>query len=152
MSTSERNNAPGFELDRENHSIKFVRRVATTPERMFAAWIDPDQLTQWWDPSGRPLVSCEVDAREGGRFRFVNAGREHMPFEGNYVRVTFPIEIVFDAMGARGTIRFENVAAGHTRMTVSIRCSSPDHLKQFLEIGIAEDTAQTLDNLVAFAG
>jgi hypothetical protein len=37
---------------------------------------------------------------------------------------------------------------GATRMQVSIRCSSAEHLEQFVEIGVDVNTERTLDNLV----
>jgi hypothetical protein len=36
-----------------------------------------------------------------------------------------------------------------TRMTVEIACRSPDHLAQFVAMGIAAGTNRTLDNLAS---
>jgi len=58
-----------------------------------------------------------------------------------------PAELVFDAMGALGTVRLES-DAGTTRMTVTIRCASAEHLAQFVKLGVHEGTDKTLDNLV----
>ena len=41
------------------------------------------------------------------------------------------------------------VAGAGTSMTVSIRCANAEHLAKFVELGVAEGTARTLDNLVA---
>jgi hypothetical protein len=35
-------------------------------------------------------------------------------------------------------------------MTVSIACGSADQLDQFIQIGVAVGTSQTLDNLVTY--
>ena len=51
-------------------------------------------------------------------------------------------------MGAVGTVRLE-AEADTTRMTVSIRCGSAEHLEQFVKLGVDAGTDQTLDNLVA---
>lgn len=34
-------------------------------------------------------------------------------------------------------------------LTVTIQCGSPEHLEQFLKMGVDVGTARTLDNLVA---
>jgi len=70
------------------------------------------------------------------------------PFAGVYRVIERPAQLVFDAMGAVGTVRLE-AEQGTTRMVVSIRCPSAEHLEQFLKLGVAEGTAQTLDNLGA---
>jgi hypothetical protein len=51
-------------------------------------------------------------------------------------------------MGAVGRVVLDPHGA-RTRMVVEIVCSSEDHLKQFVRMGVANGTAQTLDNLVA---
>ena len=35
-----------------------------------------------------------------------------------------------------------------TEMVVEIRCTSAEHLAQFVQVGVADGTAQTVDNLV----
>ncbi len=35
-------------------------------------------------------------------------------------------------------------------MTVEIVCASPEHLEQYLKMGVDTGTAKTLDNLVAY--
>jgi len=60
-----------------------------------------------------------------------------------------PTELVFDALGALGTVKLRAEPDG-THMTVSIRCASPEHLEQFLKLGVKDGTEGTLDNLVGF--
>jgi len=42
-------------------------------------------------------------------------------------------------------------AAGRTHMAVEIECQSAEQLDQYLRMGVDDGTAQTLDNLVAYA-
>ena len=51
-------------------SFELDRTYPATPERVWAAWTDADQLQRWVlpDPEWR-LSSCEVDPREGGGYR-----------------------------------------------------------------------------------
>jgi len=50
-----------------------VRRIIrATPERLFAAWTEPQQLVHWWGPEGVSCPVAEVDLRPGGRYRIAN--------------------------------------------------------------------------------
>jgi uncharacterized protein YndB with AHSA1/START domain len=48
------------------------RTIRATPERLFAAWTEPEQLRQWWGPHDITCAAAEVDLRVGGRYRFAN--------------------------------------------------------------------------------
>ncbi len=53
--------------------ILVVRRtIRATPERLFAAWTEPAQLTRWWGPAQVACPAAEVDLRVGGRYRLAN--------------------------------------------------------------------------------
>ena len=140
-----------FELDRDTNRLILRRSLNATAETVFDAWTRPEQVTKWWDPTGRDLAHCEIDLRVGGAFSFVNAGHESHPFAGRYTEISPPHRINFDAMGAEGSV-FLTEDGSVTHMTVEIRCVSPEQLAQFVKTGIADGTATTLDNLVAFVG
>jgi uncharacterized protein YndB with AHSA1/START domain len=137
-----------FEIDRTKNTITLARRIKATPARLYEAWTTPEQVALWWDPAGTPLADCEIDLRVGGKLRFVNAGSGH-PFDGTFRVIEPPNRLVFDSMGTRGELTF--VADGtRTLMTLVMTCGSAEHLEQFLKMGIADGTARTLDNLVAY--
>ena len=134
-------------IDRSTLTITFRRAFDAPREDVFDAWTRPDELAEWWDPTGERLAACEIDLKVGGAFKFVNRGDHHSPpFAGTYKAIDRPSLLVFDAMGALGTVKLE----GATQMTVTIRCSSPEHLDTFLKLGVADGTDKTLDNLVAY--
>lgn len=135
-----------FAIDEATHTLRFVRDLDASPERAFAAWTDTEQLAQWWDATGEKLAICEIDLRPGGTFRFVTSHHPDKPFTGVYREIAPPRLLVFEASGARGTVMLAERAGG-TRMTVEIVCRSPDHLAQFVAMGVAAGTSQTLDNL-----
>lgn len=139
----------GFELDQAAHTLRFTRQLAAPPARAFAAWTDPAQVAQWWDPTGAPLERCEIDLRVGGEFTFVSPGHADMPFTGHYREIAPPGRLAFIAMGAQGRVTLAGAGSG-TRMTVEIICASAEHLQQFVKLGVADGTSQTLDNLVSF--
>ena len=72
------------------------RTLAVPPEKIWAAWTEPDAVAQWWHPGGTstPREEVHIDARVGGSYgytmvnnaagkRVVTAGvyRELTPFE-----------------------------------------------------------------------
>lgn len=134
-------------IDRTSHTITFQRRLHATREDVFDAWTRPEELAAWWDPTGVPLVECEIDARPGGAFRFQNHGHSP-PFSGVYQLVERPTKLVFEVLGAVGTVALA-VDGNSTLMRVTIRCASAEHLEQFVKLGVDENTGRTLDNLVA---
>lgn len=133
-------------IDEATFTLTFERKLAAPREDVFDAWTRPERVSDWWDPTGHRLVGCEIDLRVGGSFRFVNDGHAP-PFEGSYVIIERPGRLVFEAMGSVGTVVLDSVGGG-TRMHVSIRCASKEHLAHFVSLGVAAGTDRTLDNLV----
>ena len=140
----------GFTLDRAAHTVRFERMLAAPPAQVFSAWTQPDRVALWWDPSGQPLAQCDIDLRIGGGFTFVGHGHPAMPFTGTYREIVPGERLIFDALGAVGTVRLTAHAHG-THMTVEIICTSDAHFEQFVQMGVHAGTSATLDNLVRHA-
>ena len=54
---------------------------------------------QWFGPKGWPITLCEMDFREGGRFRFAMTGpdgKQNTPFGGEYLEIVPNRKIVYD--------------------------------------------------------
>jgi uncharacterized protein YndB with AHSA1/START domain len=66
--------------------LRLEKIVPVSPERVFAAFVDPEQLPQWFGPVGFTAVSLRLDAVEGGNYRL-----EMQPSEGDvfHIRGTF---------------------------------------------------------------
>jgi len=76
-----------------------VTRWIKGPARLaFQAWTDPELLKRWWTPKSFPitLLSCETDARVGGRYR-LTFGYEGttMEFFGRYLEVEPPTRLAW---------------------------------------------------------
>lgn len=139
-------------VDRATLTITFQRTFAASRQDVFDAWTKPEEISEWWDPTGARLSECLIDLRPGGAFKFVHRDSTHgPPFSGVYRSIERPSMLVFDAMGATGTVKLDS-RDGATLMMVSIRCASEEHLAQFLRLGVDVGTAKTLDNLVAYLG
>jgi uncharacterized protein YndB with AHSA1/START domain len=82
-------------VERKSERELVVTRTINGPARIvYEAWTKPELLKRWWAPksSGLALLSCEVDARVGGTYRFVFAlgpdTSKTMAFFGKYVEAT----------------------------------------------------------------
>jgi uncharacterized protein YndB with AHSA1/START domain len=139
-----------LEIDRRTHTIRLTRVFDASRAQIFAAWTQPEQVTHWWDAAGGLLTACEIDLRVDGAFKFVTKSHPEMPFAGTYREIAPPERLVFEASGATGRVLLREVA-GKTHMTVEIQCHSAEQLDQYLQMGVAVGTSQTLDNLVAYA-
>ena len=61
-------------------SLTLKRRLAASPEKIYAAWTQPAQLAKWFGPDAGPVLRAETDVRVGGRFHIVfrsEDGEEH---------------------------------------------------------------------------
>lgn len=50
-------------------SLRVSRLINASPETLFRAWTDPDQLKQWHCPEGITLADAQVELSVGGRYR-----------------------------------------------------------------------------------
>jgi uncharacterized protein YndB with AHSA1/START domain len=55
------------------HEITISRTFDAPPELLYRAFVDPDQLCEWYGPEGFavPCETVQIDARAGGFQRFV---------------------------------------------------------------------------------
>ena len=94
-----------------------VTRTFNGPARIvFEAWTKPELMMRWWAPAsiGIVFLSCEMDVRTGGSYRFVfghAASEQPVAFFGRYIEVTPPTRLVWtneeEEDGAVSTATFE---------------------------------------------
>lgn len=63
--------------------------IAASPERVFDAWTDPEQLLQWWGPMDVQCIEAKVDLRIGGQYRLGNK----LP-DGSVITITGEFETI----------------------------------------------------------
>jgi uncharacterized protein YndB with AHSA1/START domain len=80
-------------------SLTLKRRLNASPERVYAAWTDPQSLIRWFGPAmvKQESVRAEIDARVGGRYRisFDNDRGEYNEVAGIYRELVPHSRIVF---------------------------------------------------------
>ena len=78
-------------------SLTLKRRLNAPPERVFAAWTDPQKLMRWFGPEQIEMLRAEAEARVGGRFRLIMRGTdgEEHDVSGVYREVVPDRKLVF---------------------------------------------------------
>jgi uncharacterized protein YndB with AHSA1/START domain len=148
-------------VERTSERELVVRRTFDAPARIvFEAWTRPELMKRWWAPRsmGVPLVSCEIDARTGGRYRFEfgHDPAQTMAFYGRYLEVVPPTRIVWtneeSPDGSVTTVTLEE-KDGRTYLILRELYASKEALEANAgaEEGLPEQFAQ-LDELLAELG
>jgi uncharacterized protein YndB with AHSA1/START domain len=78
-------------------ALTVSRRIAAPPERVFAAWLDPQALARFMLPTDDATVPRAVtDPRPGGRFEVImRTGGRDLPHTGTYLEIDPPRRLVF---------------------------------------------------------
>ncbi|QAY73732.1 SRPBCC domain-containing protein [Agromyces protaetiae] len=148
--------------------LSFRRRYRQAPERLFAAFADPDTLARWWGPPECPIVESALDFRPGGewlyRLRSAASGVEYRS-RAVFDEIEPATRIVFtetsaDASGAptadrpaaRTTVEF--VADGDddgpgTLLLIDVEHVSEDEAARALARGVEGGMSRALDQLEA---
>jgi uncharacterized protein YndB with AHSA1/START domain len=140
--------------------IEFSRFVKAPPALVFEVWTRPEHLPHWWGPRELTLEVFELDAKVGGRYRFVHRSPDGQvfAFHGEYLELDPPRRIVnsfvYEGMPdatAIETITLEAVDGG-TMIHQSVRHGSLEardaHVASGMEYGMTESFIR-MDELVA---
>ncbi len=83
----------------ERPSLTVTRRIAARPEKVYAAWTEPEKLVKWFAPArAKPgTASADLDVRVGGRYRirFEDNAGENFEVGGVYREVVQNQRLVF---------------------------------------------------------
>lgn len=141
--------------DRE---VVITREFAAPARLLFAAYSTPEHVMAWFGPKGWPLTLCEMDFREGGRFRFAMTGpdgRQGTPFGGEYLQIVPNRKIVYDngfeAPGAEKmvvSISFDEEGET-TRLTIRTLFASVAMKDEHMGAGYEAGVRSSLDQFAA---
>jgi uncharacterized protein YndB with AHSA1/START domain len=78
-------------------SLTLKRRLNAAPEKVYAAWTDPEKIVKWFGPDAGPVKHAEADVRVGGRYAvsFNTEDGEHHHVSGIYQEVVPNERLVF---------------------------------------------------------
>jgi uncharacterized protein YndB with AHSA1/START domain len=80
------------------YDLEFKRIIRAPRAEVFAAFIDPEAIYDWWAPKGWYTPHVEMDVRVGGQYRFGMRNDEDpalMFVRGEYLVVDRPNELKF---------------------------------------------------------
>lgn len=142
-------------VERTSDREVVVTRTVNGPARsVFEAFTKAELFRRWWVPKsmGMTLLSCELDARVGGKYRleFETGGPEPAAFFGTYLEVAPCSRLAWtnDESGDGGsvtTVTFEE-EGGRTLVAVSETYPSKEALDA-AGTGAAEAMRETFDQL-----
>ena len=148
-------------VERKSERELVVTRTFNGPARIvFEAWTKPELLQRWWTPKsfGIVFLSCELDVRTGGGYRFVfrHGDSKPMEFFGRYLEVTPNARLVWtnDEAGDGGaitTVTFEE-QGGKTLLVMHDLHPSKEALDAAISSGSTSGVGETfaqLDELLA---
>jgi uncharacterized protein YndB with AHSA1/START domain len=52
-------------------SLTLKRHLNASPEKVYAAWTDPEKIVKWFGPDAGPVKHAETDVRTGGRYTVI---------------------------------------------------------------------------------
>jgi uncharacterized protein YndB with AHSA1/START domain len=61
-------------------SLTLKRRLKASPDKVFAAWTEPEKLLKWFGPDAGPVKEAKVDPCVGGRYAvtfYTEDGEQH---------------------------------------------------------------------------
>jgi len=146
-----------WSLDRE---IVLVKVLKHPRQKVFAAWMDPAALAQWYGPSGLAIESHVADIREGGEWRFDMVGEfegrtQRFPNLMRFIKIV-PNELIVVDYGTPDpedperfhmTITFDEQGDGKTVLTMRQLHPSRERRQAVVTFGAVEYGLQTLDGL-----
>lgn len=150
-------NLETWSLDRE---IVLVKVLNHRREKVFAAWLDPQALAQWYGPEGLSIETHEADIREDGVWRFDMVGmfegrNQRFPSLMRFLEIVQNERIVMDygtpdpddAERFRVTVTFDEQTDGKTVLTMRQLHPSRDRRQVVIAFGAVEYGLQTLGGL-----
>lgn len=136
--------------------IVMTRSFNAPRELVFEALTTPELLKRWMGPPEWPLLSCEVDLRVGGRYRFVASGPDgcEMGWGGEYLEVDPPARFVatekFDQAWYTGEAVVTTALTergGVTTVTTTIRYESKEARDMVLSSPMEQGVTMSYDRL-----
>ena len=112
--------------------LSLARVFAAAPERVWQAWVRPNEMVRWLGPVEWPATVMEADVRVGGAWRACLSAREGQDVlwqSGRYLEINPPNLLRFtfrwdsnnhaDAgVDTVVTVTFERLDGGRTRLTL----------------------------------
>lgn len=141
-------------VDRE---IVLARVIDAPRNVVYAAWTDPEQIQEWFGPSGMVIETREIDLKPGGVWRFDMVAPDGTRYSNRmiFLRMDAPalIEVEHgsdqdnDPGKFRMLVTFDEQGNGKTVLTLRQMHPSKAQRDEKMGFGAVEYGGQTLDKL-----
>lgn len=135
--------------------IVMTREFDAPRDLVFLAHSSCEHMSHWWGPRKYEIAGCEIDFREGGKWRIVHRGPdgdEHA-FRGEYREIVPPERITwtFEYEGFPGHVSVETLTLeehdGKTTLTGRSVFSSIEERDGMLKSGMEEGASESMERL-----
>jgi uncharacterized protein YndB with AHSA1/START domain len=140
--------------DRE---IVLTRSFIAPGQLVFDAYTKPELLTRWYGARGWNLVGCDIELREGGRYRFESLGPDGdtMVQAGAVRQIHAPVRLMLTELFEDQTYPGETLIthefsehSGQTTVTTTVRYATPEGRDAVLHYPMARGVGESGDRLV----
>ena len=78
-------------------TLHLEKTLDARSDRVFAAFVEPEKLAEWWGPAGFTSPSLDLDVRNGGRYRITMQPPDGEAFHlrGEFREVDPPRRLVY---------------------------------------------------------
>jgi uncharacterized protein YndB with AHSA1/START domain len=137
--------------------IVLTRTFGAPVQLVFDAYTKPELLTRWYGARGWNLVGCDIELREGGRYRFesLGPGGDTMVQAGTVRQVQRPVRLVLTELFEDQSYPGETLIThefsehnGQTTVTTTLRYATPEGRDTVLRYPMARGVAEAGDRLV----
>lgn len=151
-----------------NLDLQLERSIPVSPEKVWAAWTQPELMVQWFTPAPWKTVFCNVDLHPGGRFHVTMGSPEGEQFPNNScILEAIPNRLLVftsvmgedfrpkspsngaDNLAFTARIALESTATGGTLYSATAMHADPEGRQRHAEMGFQEGCGAALDQLVA---
>jgi|SRR5581483_10671633 len=141
-----------FKIDKDKLEVRISRVFKATPERLWQAHTQPDQIVQWWEGT----VVDKHDFKVGGQWRFVSQAQngQQVAFRGEFKEIDEPNKIVrtfeYEPMAGHvmtETLTFEPQPDGSTKQVTISKYTNLNDLEGMVSMGMERGAAAGLDRL-----
>jgi uncharacterized protein YndB with AHSA1/START domain len=133
-----------------------TRQFDAPRDLVFEAHSSCEHMSKWWGPRRYDIMECDLDFRDGGKWRMVHRSPDGGPefgFHGEYLEIVRPEKITwtFEFEGAPGHVAVETVTLeendGVTTLTAVSRADSQESRDAVMESGMVEGARETWERL-----
>jgi uncharacterized protein YndB with AHSA1/START domain len=126
----------------DDKTLRMSRIFDAEPERVFAAWTNPDHFAAWLGPHGVKTLECQLDARPGGAWRLRGESGTNIKHavSGTYLAVDPPRFLSF-TWGWHTGGDFAGARPNETTISITFRAVGKRTEMTFMQTGFPDATS-----------